>query len=74
MVYWCCNRKLPSKGEANHMARHFYTCQEPDCGFVFERYGDVAACPRCGKRNLRPATPEEQQKCVEQLKQIHGKL
>ena len=56
------------------MAKHFYTCQESDCGFVFERYGEVAACPRCGRRNLRPATPEEQQKCIEQLRQIHGKV
>ena len=34
-----------------------YTCE--DCGFVFERVGEVRGCPFCEQKHIRPATQEE---------------
>lgn len=36
-----------------------YTCENKDCGFIFERYGETVRCPDCGKLQIRPATEAE---------------
>lgn len=36
-----------------------YTCQTKGCHYLFLGNEGQAACPDCGKRNIRPATMEE---------------
>lgn len=36
-----------------------YTCENTDCRFIFERYGEPDRCPDCGKPRIRPATEAE---------------
>lgn len=34
-----------------------YCCE--DCGFLFQRVGEIRECPRCERDRIRPATAEE---------------
>ena len=36
-----------------------YKCENPECGFLFSREGEVFTCPACGKPNILPASEEE---------------
>ena len=37
-----------------------YTCDK--CRFIFERVGEVGACPNCGKPSIREADEPERDK------------
>lgn len=43
-----------------------YCCE--DCGFLFQRVGEIQACPFCEGSRLRSATPEETEILRSQLK------
>ena len=45
-----------------------YCCE--DCGFLFQRVGEVQACPFCEGYHLRSATPEETEMLQSRLKTI----
>ena len=34
-----------------------YCCE--DCDFLFRRVGKILECPRCERKHIRPAAPEE---------------
>ena len=36
-----------------------YKCDNPYCGFLFERVGEVDCCPDCGHDDIRSANEEE---------------
>ncbi len=42
-----------------------YKCDNPYCGFLFERVGEVDCCPDCGHDDIRPANEEEQKEYLE---------
>lgn len=37
-----------------------YKCEQENCGFLFERVGEVERCPDCGSPEIRPANKTEQ--------------
>ena len=37
-----------------------YCCE--DCGFLFQRMGEVKECPLCERIHFRPATAEEEKR------------
>lgn len=42
-----------------------YYCE--NCGFLFQRNGEVSNCPNCDNRNIRPATKQEEEKLLQLL-------
>ena len=45
-----------------------YCCE--DCGFLFQRVGEIQECPSCEGHHLRSATPEETEILQSRLKTI----
>jgi len=48
-----------------------YCCE--GCGFLFQRVGEVLACPVCEGQRLRYAAPEERERLEALLKTRMGK-
>lgn len=46
-----------------------YKCENKECGFLFSRQGEVTECPNCGKGNIRPATPDEEETFIKLLEE-----
>ncbi len=42
-----------------------YKCEQENCGFLFERAGEVERCPDCGSKHIRPADEKEQREYME---------
>ena len=49
----------------NGVENMIYKCDNPYCGFLFERVGEVDCCPDCGHDDIRPANEEEQKEYLE---------
>ncbi|GEM_PF-3462143 len=49
----------------NGVESMIYKCDNPYCGFLFERVGEVDCCPDCGHDDIRPANEEEQKEYLE---------
>ena len=43
-----------------------YKCENPECGFLFSREGEIYTCPVCGKPNIIPASSED----IERFRQM----
>lgn len=41
-----------------------YKCEQENCGFLFERIGEVECCPDCGSKHIRPADEKEQNEFI----------
>lgn len=42
-----------------------YKCEQENCGFLFERVGEVEHCPDCGSQKIRPADEKEQREYMD---------
>ena len=51
--------------QRNGVENMIYKCDNPYCGFLFERVGEVDCCPDCGHDDIRPANEEEQKEYLE---------
>ena len=45
-----------------------YCCENPACGFLFKRLGDVECCPACDNSRVRDANEQEAAQFMEKQK------
>ena len=51
------------------LMKKIYYCE--DCGFLFQRMGEVHGCPYCEGSHIRPATVEETEHLETLLEKEH---
>lgn len=42
-----------------------YKCEQENCGFVFERIGEIDSCPDCGSHKIRFANEDERKEYLQ---------